>query len=631
MNLQQAAYLRSSANGFSKHKVEPSNRVENKLQPWKSNPIGVIGSGITSGSKGAVSEILPRDRLVYMTTCLIGHPLDVQVNNGSIYSGIFHATNADTDFGIILKMARLKKDVSFRGKSSGTDLVSKAPTKTLIIPAHELVQVVAKDVAVTRDGLSNELHGDIQQDIMLDSYISQSRHVDIGRELEPWVPDEDAPRCAELDNIFDSPWSRRNWDQFKVNEALFGVHSTFNEELYTTKLEKGPQMRKLEEEARRIAREIEGEETYDLHLAEERGAYPHANFDLDEETKYSSVFRGFDDSGYADEDVVVDSHDIETFGDSSVPGFIRSFADVTSGKTGKGLEGGRVSSGLSSKDEFHTIKFSASQELYRSISQLSDSSENAVCGFKDDGKKRITLMCKEESVLLRRLLERSFRQQILMEYVYVVIQPSLVSKKDGSEKGGVSSMMATSTVCIMVEEKKSASDLSTHKSAKLHVIELKNSRALAGRSTSSTSEIGAATLAPSAVALSPSSSVGSLSSEKSSLNPNAKEFRPNPNAKSFVPSRSLLRPVSPVNDASFYLPSTASSVPHMHGMPVGIGVGPSFAGHQPMLFNPQAATMQPQPPAYYPANGPQYGQQMIIGHPGQQVMYMPGYPAGREL
>ncbi|KAK9690353.1 hypothetical protein RND81_09G122200 [Saponaria officinalis] len=567
MNLQQAAYLRSSANGFSKHKVEPSNRVENKLQPWKSNPIGVIGSGITSGSKGAVSEILPRDRLVYMTTCLIGHPLDVQVNNGSIYSGIFHATNADTDFGIILKMARLKKDVSFRGKSSGTDLVSKAPTKTLIIPAHELVQVVAKDVAVTRDGLSNELHGDIQQDIMLDSYISQSRHVDIGRELEPWVPDEDAPRCAELDNIFDSPWSRRNWDQFKVNEALFGVHSTFNEELYTTKLEKGPQMRKLEEEARRIAREIEGEETYDLHLAEERGAYPHANFDLDEETKYSSVFRGFDDSGYADEDVVVDSHDIETFGDSSVPGFIRSFADVTSGKTGKGLEGGRVSSGLSSKDEFHTIKFSASQELYRSISQLSDSSENAVCGFKDDGRE------KENHI---------------------------------DVQGGKCSVKETSR-----EEFQAANS--------------------DGRSTSSTSEIGAATLAPSAVALSPSSSVGSLSSEKSSLNPNAKEFRPNPNAKSFVPSRSLLRPVSPVNDASFYLPSTASSVPHMHGMPVGIGVGPSFAGHQPMLFNPQAATMQPQPPAYYPANGPQYGQQMIIGHPGQQVMYMPGYPAGREL
>lgn len=60
----------------------------------------------------------------------------------------------------------------------------------------------------------------------------------------------------------------RGWDQFEANATLFGVKSTFNEELYTTKLEKGPQMRELEKEALRIAREIEGEDTHDLHLAE---------------------------------------------------------------------------------------------------------------------------------------------------------------------------------------------------------------------------------------------------------------------------------------------------------------------------------------------------------------------------
>lgn len=62
----------------------------------------------------------------------------------------------------------------------------------------------------------------------------------------------------------------RSWDQFEVNETLFGVKSTFNEDLYTTKLDRGPQMRELEREALRIAREIEGEDTKDLHLAEVR-------------------------------------------------------------------------------------------------------------------------------------------------------------------------------------------------------------------------------------------------------------------------------------------------------------------------------------------------------------------------
>lgn len=41
----------------------------------------------------------------------------------------------------------------------------------------------------------------------------------------------------------------RGWDQFEANATLFGVKSTFDEELYTTKLERGPQMRDLEREA----------------------------------------------------------------------------------------------------------------------------------------------------------------------------------------------------------------------------------------------------------------------------------------------------------------------------------------------------------------------------------------------
>lgn len=40
------------------------------------------------------------DRLVYVTTCLIGQQVEIQVKNGSIYSGIFHATDTDKDFGM---------------------------------------------------------------------------------------------------------------------------------------------------------------------------------------------------------------------------------------------------------------------------------------------------------------------------------------------------------------------------------------------------------------------------------------------------------------------------------------------------------------------------------------------------
>jgi PAB1-binding protein PBP1 len=62
------------------------------------------------------------------------------------------------------------------------------------------------------------------------------------------------------------------WDQFAVNRDKFGVESTFNEELYTTALDKSS-CGISEQEAARIAREIEtqtgGSSNY--HLLEERG------------------------------------------------------------------------------------------------------------------------------------------------------------------------------------------------------------------------------------------------------------------------------------------------------------------------------------------------------------------------
>lgn len=63
-------------------------------------------------------------------------------------------------------------------------------------------------VPVTRDGLSTELQNERQQELLTDSCISQSRHVEVGRELERWIPDENDPSCPDLENIFDNPWKR---------------------------------------------------------------------------------------------------------------------------------------------------------------------------------------------------------------------------------------------------------------------------------------------------------------------------------------------------------------------------------------------------------------------------------------
>lgn len=49
------------------------------------------------------------------------------------------------------------------------------------------------------------------------------------------------------------------WDQFETNRRLFGTESTWDENLYTTKLDKSdPDYKKKEREADRLAAEIMG-------------------------------------------------------------------------------------------------------------------------------------------------------------------------------------------------------------------------------------------------------------------------------------------------------------------------------------------------------------------------------------
>ncbi|GJS92219.1 gypsy type transposase [Tanacetum coccineum] len=334
----------------------------------------------------------------------------------------------------------------------------------------------------------------------------------------------------------------RGWDQFETNAALFGVTSTFDEELYTTKLDRGPMMREREREALRIAREIEGEDTQDLHLAEERGIHVHSNFELDEETKYSSVMRGVDDSGYEENEDIWDSENTETFGNVSDNTINKSLTD----------------------------------------------SENRIPVNHSSQKKD------------KRMLFEQYEASKLVD-----------AKKESFEKGlsAGATAYAPSSVMSKAQETTSSSEVSEGPTT----VKINE----ATQPATSTSECGNVQSAASAPGLSPSSSMNSLNSEKSTLNPHAKEFKFNPKAKSFVPSQTPVRPASAVSDGSYYYSPNVAPVSHMP-------MGTSFAPHQPVMYGPQATSYQSQQP-YFQSNIPQYGQQMHLGQP-RQMMFMPTYP-----
>lgn len=78
-----------------------------------------------------------------------------------------------------------------------------------------------------------------------------------------------------------------DWDQFSANERKFNVKASFDENLYTTKLDVSNIDTAKIAEAERIAREIEGTASSNIHVAEERNQA--IQTDYDEEDLYSGV------------------------------------------------------------------------------------------------------------------------------------------------------------------------------------------------------------------------------------------------------------------------------------------------------------------------------------------------------
>jgi PAB1-binding protein PBP1 len=80
------------------------------------------------------------------------------------------------------------------------------------------------------------------------------------RQLHRWNPDAHANE--EIGGLEDSDTfgetKSDNWDQFAANEKLFGLKTNFDEELYTTKLDRSaPDFKAREKRAAEMAAEIQ--------------------------------------------------------------------------------------------------------------------------------------------------------------------------------------------------------------------------------------------------------------------------------------------------------------------------------------------------------------------------------------
>jgi len=105
-----------------------------------------------------------------------------------------------------------------------------------------------------------------------DTDISKQKNLGRERDLQAWAPSGDAQGAGGAlgdEETFGSS-AGQPWDQFTANEQLFGVKASFDENVYTTKIDRNaPDFKEREKKAQRIAAEILAVRLY-LHCISRR-------------------------------------------------------------------------------------------------------------------------------------------------------------------------------------------------------------------------------------------------------------------------------------------------------------------------------------------------------------------------
>ncbi|RKP32722.1 hypothetical protein METBISCDRAFT_20992 [Metschnikowia bicuspidata] len=178
-----------------------------------------------------------------------------------------------------ISYSALTKQPSIGRTSASTAGPAKSPSKSVAAVERTLSGVHLKDHKLEESASPASSKFKIDRDI---SATHQFRE----RELQKWVPDE-----GSVEVTLEDTSSKGEWDQFKVNEEKFGVESTYDEHLYTTRVNTAAKnYHERLKRAQNIAREIEGLSTQDQHVLEERGVSLADDSGIDEEDKYSGVF-----------------------------------------------------------------------------------------------------------------------------------------------------------------------------------------------------------------------------------------------------------------------------------------------------------------------------------------------------
>ncbi|KAI9928641.1 hypothetical protein ASPWEDRAFT_36403 [Aspergillus wentii DTO 134E9] len=232
------------------------------------------------------------DRLVFLLTSFIGLTAIITTKNGESFTGIFSSSSLEpSDSSFLLKMVQRASKQDPQRTNGVSDVASpflgSAPEHSMAFDVKDIVDIAVANVstadvtAKTANGAASGFRTDV--DISGNLAIRE-------RTLKRWEPAAEDEVDMSLESTDSS--TAMGWDQFETNTRLFGAVSSYDENLYTTRIDRSdPTYKRKEAEAARIAQEIEGTDVVNSHMREERGLAPIDAGGHDEEDKYSGVRR----------------------------------------------------------------------------------------------------------------------------------------------------------------------------------------------------------------------------------------------------------------------------------------------------------------------------------------------------
>ncbi|KAL8728979.1 MAG: hypothetical protein Q9166_005074 [cf. Caloplaca sp. 2 TL-2023] len=252
---------KSGMNPITQRSTLPAGQNGNISQPKASSQKPATNMEMGNADKHA------HDRLVFLMANFMGLPASVTVKNGDVFSGVFFGSSFENnELGCLLQMVQKVKS-SDQAETNGDhevhgEYIGSGENHAMSFDMKDVIDLAIEGVTFdNRDKVLNGATGGFRTDSDITGNLGPGE-----RNLQRWEP----AAATEVDMTLEG--AEGSWDQFQANEQRFGLKSDYDENIYTTSIDRShPDYRRREADALRIAQEIEGGQADNAHVREERG------------------------------------------------------------------------------------------------------------------------------------------------------------------------------------------------------------------------------------------------------------------------------------------------------------------------------------------------------------------------